>query len=136
MADQLIGEPQRQIGQRADVDGDHAELIGAVQLDGVAEQAEAGIVDDVLDLDAVGGQRRGDLVAGIGLFEIAGNDDRRRAARATISLASAVRRSARRATSATRCPFEAKTRASSAPMPAEAPVISVTRSVTIRMLLK
>ena len=76
----LIGKPQRQIGQRADVDGDDAELLGAVALDRLAEQAEARIVDDVLDLDAFGGQRRGDLVAGIGLFEIAGNHDRRRAA--------------------------------------------------------
>ena len=76
----LIGKPQRQIGQRADVDGDDAELLGAIELDRVAEQAEAGIVDDVFDLDAFGGQRRGDLVAGIGLFEIAGNHDRRGAA--------------------------------------------------------
>ena len=76
----LVGKPQRQIGQRADVDGDDAELLGAVQFDRIAEQTEAGIVDDVLDLDACGGQRRGDLVAGIGLFEIAGNHDRRGAA--------------------------------------------------------
>ena len=39
---------------------------------------------------------------------------------------------ARRATSAKRWPFDAKTRASSVPIPAEAPVISVTRSVTIQ----
>ena len=50
------------------------------RFDRVAEHAEARIVDDVFDLDAFGGQRRGDLVAGIGLFEIAGNHDRRGAA--------------------------------------------------------
>src|SRR3984893_16219553 len=54
---------------------------------------------------------------------------------ATISFAKVDRRSARRATSTTRWPFDAKTRASSVPIPAEAPVISVTRSVTISALL-
>ncbi len=80
MPDQMPGKTQRQIGQRANVDGDDGELLHAVQLDRIAEQTEAGIVDDVLDLDARGGQRRGDLVAGIGLFEIAWNHNRRRAA--------------------------------------------------------
>jgi len=50
---------------------------------------------------------------------------------AAISPANVARRSARRATRAKRWPFDAKTRASSVPIPAEAPVISVTRSVTI-----
>ena len=80
MPDQLIGKPQRQIGQRADIDRDDAELLVAIELDRPAEQTEAGIVDDVFDLDACGGQSCGNLVAGIGLFEIAGNHDRRRAA--------------------------------------------------------
>ena len=80
IADQLIGEPQRQIGQRADVDGDHVELVGAIALDRPAEQAEAGVVDDVLGLHAGRGQSLGNPVAGIGLDEIAGNDDRRFAA--------------------------------------------------------
>ncbi len=75
-----FGKPQRQIGHRADVDGDDAELLGAIQFDRVAEQAEARIVDDVFDLDAFGGQGGGNLVAGIGLFEIARNHDRRGAA--------------------------------------------------------
>ena len=56
---------------------DHAELCRAIELDRLAEQAEARIVDDVFDLDPCGGQGRGNLVAGIGLFEIAGNHDRR-----------------------------------------------------------
>ena len=80
MPDQMLGKTQRQIGQRANVDGDDAELLRAVELDRIAEQTEAGIVDDVLDLHAGGGQRRGDFVTGIGLFEIAWNHDRRRAA--------------------------------------------------------
>src|SRR5579872_5433860 len=50
---------------------------------------------------------------------------------AAISAASALSRASRRATIASRWPLEAKTRASSAPIPAEAPVISVPRSVTI-----
>ena len=80
MPDQVIGKPQRQVGQGADIDGEHAELLGAVQLDRVAEHAEARIVDDELDLHAFGRQGRGDLVAGVGLFEIADNHDRRSAA--------------------------------------------------------
>src|SRR5712671_3089323 len=51
---------------------------------------------------------------------------------ATISLAIIVRRSPRRSTRASRWPFDAKTRASSVPMPADAPVISVTQSVMHR----
>src|SRR5207237_10532681 len=47
----------------------------------------------------------------------------------TISSANVVRRSPRRSTRATRWPLDAKTRASSVPIPADAPVISVTRSV-------
>ena len=81
VADQLVGEPQRQIGQGADVDRDHVELIGAIALDRPAEQAEAGIVDDILHFQAGRGQRFGNPVAGIGLHEVAGNDDRSRAAR-------------------------------------------------------
>ena len=77
MPDQLIGKPQRQIRQRADIDRDHAELRGAIELDRMTEQAEAGIVDDVFDLHPCGGQGRGDHVAGIGLFEIARDHDRR-----------------------------------------------------------
>ena len=80
MADQLVGEPQRQVGQRADVDRDHVELVGPVALDRSTEQAKTRIVDDVLDLDAGSGQRLGNPLAGIGLHEVAGNDDRRRAA--------------------------------------------------------
>jgi hypothetical protein len=41
----------------------------------------SGIVNDVFDFDACGGQSRGDSVAGVGLFEIARNHDRRSTAR-------------------------------------------------------
>ena len=57
-----------------------SELLGAIALDRSAEHTEAGIVDDVFDLDAGGSQGRGNPVAGIGLREIAGNHDRRGAA--------------------------------------------------------
>ncbi len=80
MPDQLIGESQRQIGGSANIDGDNAELFRTVQFDRITEQAKAGIVDDELDLHPFGGQGRGNLVAGIGLFEIAGNHHRRRSA--------------------------------------------------------
>src|SRR5262249_38505170 len=51
----------------------------------------------------------------------------RRGPMAAISSASACRRSSRRATIASSWPLRAKTRASSMPMPADAPVIKVTR---------
>jgi len=53
-------------------------LLGAIELDRATELAKTRIVDDVLDLDARSGERRGNPVAGVGLFEIAGYDDRRR----------------------------------------------------------
>ena len=80
MADQLICEAQRQVGKRADVDGDHAELVVTVALDGVTEHAETGVIDQILNLDAFSRQRGLDGVAGVDLFEIAGDDDRRRTA--------------------------------------------------------
>src|SRR5260370_23511099 len=80
MLDHLIGEPQRQIGHGANVDGDNPELSCAVELKGAAEQAEAGIVDEVLDLYPCGGQGCGNLAGGIGLRESARNYNRRSAA--------------------------------------------------------
>ncbi|KIT81856.1 hypothetical protein QT20_00140, partial [Staphylococcus aureus] len=77
VADQLIGEAQRQVGQRADVDIDHVELVGAIACHREAEQAETGIVHQVFDLDPGLGQGLCDPVAGVGLLEVAGNDDRR-----------------------------------------------------------
>ena len=76
MPDQLIGKPQRQIGHGTDVDRDDAKLLRAIQLDRVTEQAKACIVDDVFDLHPRGGQGRSNQLAGIGLFEIAGDHDR------------------------------------------------------------
>ena len=79
MPNQTVGKPQRQIGHGANIDRNDVELIGTVEIDSGAEQAEAGIVDDIFDLDPGRRQRRGNLVTGIGQFEIAGNHDRRRA---------------------------------------------------------
>ena len=59
----------------------YAGLIGAIALDCPAEQAEAGIVDDVLHFQVGRRQGFGNPVAGIGPHEVAGNDDRSRAAR-------------------------------------------------------
>ncbi len=81
MADQLIRKPQRQIGERADIDHDHIELIGAIALDSPAEHAEARIVDDVFNVGPHCSECLGDLVASVWLREVAGNDDRRGAAR-------------------------------------------------------
>src|SRR3954447_13889976 len=65
------------MGQRADVDGDDAELLCPVELDRITEQAEPRIVDEVLDLHTFLNQRRGDFVAGLGVFEVARNQNRR-----------------------------------------------------------
>ena len=50
--------------------------MGTIEFDGPAEQAEAGIVDDVFDLDVRRRERGDDLVAGIRLFVIASDHDR------------------------------------------------------------
>ena len=75
--DQTVGKPQRQVRQGADIDRDDVELLCAIELHRLAEQAEACIVDDELDIDACRLERLLDPVAGIALFEIAGNHDRR-----------------------------------------------------------
>ena len=80
MADQLIGKPQRQVGESPDVDRNHAELFVAAPFGGMAENAESSIVDDVFDLDVFLSERRGDPVAARGLFEVAGNENRALAA--------------------------------------------------------
>ncbi len=80
MPDHLRREAQRQIGERADVQVDHAQLRVAVHVDGESEHAEAGIVDQIFHFDTGALQRAFDGRAGIGLLEIAGNNDRRRAA--------------------------------------------------------
>ena len=75
VSNQLIGKSQRQIGQRADIDRDHRELLVAVELDGATEQTEARIVDEEFDFNAFSGQRGGNLVAGVCLLEVARNHD-------------------------------------------------------------
>ncbi len=69
---------KRQFRQRANIDRDDVELLCAIHLDRPAEHAEARIVDHELDVDAGGIEGFLDPVAGIGLFEIAGNHDRAR----------------------------------------------------------
>src|ERR1700747_40536 len=78
MSHKAIGKAQAEVGQRVDVDGDDAKLLGPIELDGAAKQAEAGIVDEILDLNACSSECFGDLAAGIGWLEIARDDDRRR----------------------------------------------------------
>ena len=73
---QLIDKPQRQIRQRPDIEIDHRKLVGAIERRYAAKQAEARIVDHIFDLDILRLQRRGDDIAGFGLLQIAGDDDR------------------------------------------------------------
>ena len=60
MSHKAIGKAQAEIGQRADVDGDDAKLLGTIELDGAAKQAEAGIIDEILDLNTFCSERCGD----------------------------------------------------------------------------
>ena len=59
-----------------------ADLLVAVAFDRIAEHAEAGIVDEIVEFDLFGRKGSGDPIAGIRLLEIAGNHDRLLAARA------------------------------------------------------
>ena len=74
MPDHAGRETQRQIGHGPDIDVDNAELFAPVEFDRFAEQAEAGIVDEVLDFDIGRAKCRFDLVGG-GVFELLGNRD-------------------------------------------------------------
>src|SRR3954453_21551440 len=73
---ELIGKAQRQIRQGPDIDIDDAELLDAVALDCVTKYAEAGIVDEIVELDAFGDECGRDLLAGLRILEIAGDHDR------------------------------------------------------------
>jgi hypothetical protein len=73
-------EAQRQVGQSPDIDVDDAELFGPVEFDRLAEQAEAGIVDEILDFDVCRAKRRFDLVDA----PSAPGDDRSRRRRAPV----------------------------------------------------
>ena len=52
-----VDEVERELGHRAHVEVDHRQLLGAVERGGAADQAEAGIIDHVLRLDALCGER-------------------------------------------------------------------------------
>jgi hypothetical protein len=60
--------------RRADVDRDHAELCGVIQFGRLAEQAITGIVDDIFDVRARGGDGLGDPVAGVGAWDRGGRE--------------------------------------------------------------
>ena len=55
MSDKTVGKPYRQIRQRADIDGDDAELLCPIEFDCMTEQSKSRIVDDEFDLDIVCG---------------------------------------------------------------------------------
>ena len=124
MPREAVDESERQLGERPHVEIDHRELVVAVELGRCAGETKTRIVDDVVWLDAVRRERRGDAAPPhrAARDRAAAPVGRGRPA-AAISSASASSRSSRRATSTSSCPCSAKTRASSAPMPDEAPVI-------------
>ena len=45
LARQAVDKGERQISERADIEVDHRQLLGAVERSGAADEAEAGIVD-------------------------------------------------------------------------------------------
>ena len=73
MAREAVDEGERQLGQRPHVEVDHRQLLGAVELGGAADQAEAGIVDDVLRLE----RRARQALRRCGAPRSAGRDRRR-----------------------------------------------------------
>ena len=127
MLHDAVDPAQRQICERAHVEIDHRELLGAVDFRRGAVQAEARIVDDDRGLEAASEQLVRDACRRVRALQIGRDDDaactwprpRARFASRTISFS-------RRATSAISWPLRANTRASAAPMPTDAPVITVT----------
>src|SRR5581483_1358243 len=79
VAGERLDEGERQFGERADVEVDHAQRLLAVARGGEPDQAEGGVVDDVLRLEVVRAQRLGDRLRGAGRGEV--GDDHRRHAR-------------------------------------------------------
>ena len=76
----LGDEAERQLGEHADVEVDHGELLLAVEARGEAHQTEAGVVDQELRLKAALAQLILDPRRGIGLAEIDDDDMRPRVA--------------------------------------------------------
>ncbi len=76
MALYAIHESERQVGQRAHVEIDHAEQFVAVAVGGIAVQAEAGVVDDVLRLQIAHFERQSDPRHGVVFRKIDRKDQR------------------------------------------------------------
>ena len=75
---EAVDEAEREFGERAHVDVDHGELLGAVEGIRRAEEAEARIVDDHVRLDAAALEGGGDRLRGIVAPEICGQNRRPR----------------------------------------------------------
>ena len=59
MATQAVDEGERQFGKDTDIEVDHGELLGAIELRRCSEQAKARIVHDILRLQPLRGEFRG-----------------------------------------------------------------------------
>jgi hypothetical protein len=80
-AGERIDEGQRQLGEEANVEVDHGELLGMIELERLADQAEACIVDDVSRLDRMGGDLGFDRLSGVGSREVDRQHQRARTSR-------------------------------------------------------
>ena len=70
MPRQAVNEREREVGERADVEIDHAELLVARKPGGAADQTETGVVDDGLRLKPAGRQRLADPRGRVGLRQV------------------------------------------------------------------
>jgi hypothetical protein len=117
-------EPAAQVGNGGDVHLDEGQFRRRVRLGDLAERAQAGVVDQDVDDEPELGHPAGQRGSVIGLRQIG----RQHVGGRTNSSASACSLSARRATNTTCLPRRANSRASSVPMPDDAPV---TRTVPL-----
>ena len=88
------------------------------------EVAKAGVVDEHVDVEVATAQLRGQSVDRLGLCQVRRDDFAATPNEALSSVASAPSLSAERATSTTSAPRRASSRANTAPIPDEAPVMS------------
>ena len=80
MTRKTVGKDQRQFGERADIQIDHAELLVPRQRGRRADQSKAGVIDDKLRLKFEQEKLLANLDRGVTLFEVCGQHHRTRLA--------------------------------------------------------
>jgi hypothetical protein len=126
VAGEAVDKGKRQLGQRAHVEIDHLQLFVVIERAGGSHQAEACVVDHELRLNALCRQRIADHARDSRFQQVGRDDNRSRRTGRGNFVSQPAQQVFPSRTSTNSCRSRANTRASSAPIPAEAPVITAT----------